>query len=414
MAVTLREYEVTEAYRAYGADMQLFELGENTEIEINMEVERLCLKDPELPCPWENKAAADTWIEEMGLRERPRWRFLPVEEHLKVPGIKAASPVGRYRVEPLSREIGVEGTYMGIDRSTFIDVAYWENEFADENLGALMNALAIAPNRMLVSRDTAERLSMRIGDRVPVKVRIDDPGTVGQFQEVNLILEVAGFVDGFPTWQPGDGPLFIGNLPYLYQEAGGQFPHHVWLKADSHYDPVDIYRMVRSQDFNVQSWNAPGTRVDTAFNSPEYQGIMGLLSTGFLISTCLTIVGLLLYVFFSYKRRSIEVGALRAIGLAKSQVTTLMIWELLMLMILGTLGGTGIGLGISRIIIPHMHFGEIQNPRLLTPIAVHYSWQHMLMIYGIFSVLFGVMIVILIAALNRIRIYAVLKMGDTM
>lgn len=414
LALTLQRYEDTLAYHEIGADVQLFEVGENTEVEIDVEVEKLCLEDPELPCPWENPTAAEAWIEEMGLRDRPRWRFMPISEHLQVPGVRAASPVGQYTAEALSREIGAEGVYMGIDRSSFINVAYWERHFAVENLGTLMNALAIAPEGVLVSRDMMDQLSLVIGDTMPVKVVIAEPGKVGEYQEVNLILKVVGSFDRFPTWTPDQGPLFVGNLDYLFQEAGGQFPYQVWLKTNTDSDPAVIVKAVKALGYNVQSWKAPSLRVDRAMTRPEFQGLMGMLSTGFLISACLTILGLLLYVFFSFRRRSIEVGMLRAIGLSKTQVTGLMIWELAFLMLLGSLGGTVIGLGVSRVLIPSMRVGMTIIPQEITPVVVTIAWNHIFLIYGLFVFLFVLMILILITALNRVQLYAVLKLGDTM
>jgi len=412
LAMTLQRYENTLAYHVIGSNMRLWELGENTEIDIAIEVEELCLKDPELPCPWENQTAAEAWIEDMGLRERPRWRFLPVANHLQVPGVHAASPVGWYTVEPLSREFGAEGVYVGIDRSSFIDVAYWEPHFAEESLGTLMNVLAVAPEGVLVSRDLAEQWSLVIGNTVPVKVVIAEPGKVREFQEVTLALKVAGYVDRFPSWTPEQGPLFVGNLDYLFQEAGGQFPYQVWLKTDT--DPAVTVKAVKAMGYNVQAWDAPSVRVSQALTRPEFQGLMGMLSTGFLISACLTILGLLLYIFFSFRRRSIEVGTLRAIGLSKVQVTGLMIWELAFLMLLGSLGGTVIGLGVSRTLIPYMRFGMTVVPQEITPVVVHIAWHHVFLIYGLFTFLFVIMVFILITALNRVRLYAVLKLGDTL
>ncbi len=414
LALTLKLYEGTLSYREIGTDLSLVEVGENTDIEIELEIEELCINDPELPCPWENARAAERWIEAMGLRNRPTWRFLPVADHVEVQGVLAASRVGRYSVEPLSREIGAEGIYLGIDRNTFVDVAYWLPQFAESDLGSLMNALAIAPDGVLVSREMVDQLALVIGETLPVRIIVAKTGTVGQFQEATLLLKVVGIVDRFPSWMPDQGPLFVGNLDYLFQEAGGQFPYEVWLKTDSQRDPAAIVKDVKAIGYNVQRWSAPSVQISRALTRPEFQGLMGMLSTGFLIAACLTVLGLLLYIFFSFRRRAIEVGTLRAIGLSKGQVTGLMVWELAFLMLLGSLGGTGIGLGISEWLIPTMRVGRTTVSQASVPVAVHIAWSHVFLIYGLFSVLFLAMIVILTTALNRIKLYAVLKLGDTM
>lgn len=413
LAITLRHHEHRQAYQSIGADLTIFELGENTEIEIDLEIEKLCIEDPELPCPWENQRAAERWIDEMGLRNRPHWRFLPLEEHFKVPGITAVTPVGRYGVEPLSRDLGETGVFLAIDRSTFVDVAYWEQNFAGDNLGTLMNLLAVTPEGVLVSSSVQEGWALQPGDTIPLQVIVAEPGTVGQYQTVNLSLKVAGFVDGFPSWSPEEGPLFVGNLDFLVQEAGGQFPYHVWFRTDDGTEPIALVKAVRDLGFKTQVWHAPSVRVEQTLNSPEFHGLMGMLSTGFLVSVGLTVLGMLLYLFFAFKDRSVEVATLRAIGLARRHVTGLMVWELVILMVLGSLGGTLTGLAISRGLIPYMRFGEIVT-ETAPPVLVHIAWQHIGLIYLLCAGLFGFMVLVLIRALSQLRLYAALKLGDTL
>jgi hypothetical protein len=48
--------------------------------------------------------------------EEPRWLFLPVAEHLKVPGIEAAGRVGRYPATAQMSSRTVDGTFLGISR----------------------------------------------------------------------------------------------------------------------------------------------------------------------------------------------------------------------------------------------------------------------------------------------------------
>ena len=40
---------------------------------------------------------------------------------------------------------------------------------------------------------------------------------------------VAGYIGLFPTTYPEDGPLVIGNLDYIFDQVGSQFPYEVWL-----------------------------------------------------------------------------------------------------------------------------------------------------------------------------------------
>ena len=65
----------------------------------------------------------------------------------------------------------VQGTFLGIDRVDFARVAFWRRDFAPGPLGALMNALAQAPDGILASRDFMKEYALKVGDTVRVQHR---------------------------------------------------------------------------------------------------------------------------------------------------------------------------------------------------------------------------------------------------
>ncbi|HEY4689496.1 MAG TPA: FtsX-like permease family protein, partial [Anaerolineae bacterium] len=79
MAATLDGHLRDQVYYQVGADLNLAELGESTE-------------SPEQPTPPGQPAPPPTAPRE----GEPRWLFLPVSEHLRVSGVKAATRVGDY------------------------------------------------------------------------------------------------------------------------------------------------------------------------------------------------------------------------------------------------------------------------------------------------------------------------------
>ncbi len=85
------------------------------------------------------------------------WTFPPVEEHRLLKGVRQATRVGRYPASTVFSDGALQGTFLGIDRTTFPLVAYWQNDFASQPLGALMNALGAAPDGVLVPAVADER-----------------------------------------------------------------------------------------------------------------------------------------------------------------------------------------------------------------------------------------------------------------
>ena len=249
------------------------------------------------------------------------WTFNPVEDHLLLPAITAASRVGRYDASVLRADGKVsEGVFMGIDRLTFPEVAYWQRNFSPASLGALMNALAGYPDGVLVSGEYANQQKLKIGDPITLGVKVG--------QSDGLTLQVAGFIDLFPTWYPEQGPLFVGNLDYLFQHAGGEFPHQVWVTTKPDTNMEDLVYAVRGYSIlldqkadplrlvqdglntQVSDWVSAPVLITAEQRRPERQGLFGLLSVGFATSAFLTVMGFLLYALFSFRRRFIEMGML--------------------------------------------------------------------------------------------------------
>ena len=129
---------------------------------------------------------------------------------------------------------------------------------------------------------------------------------------------VVGTFKLFPTYYPSAETLFIGNLDYIFQEIGGEYPYDVWLKTDGPTDPKIMenvaYRVIGARTL---SWKEPLSLINREQTRPERQGLFGVLSVGFSAAALLTVLGFLLYALLSYQRRFVELGVLRAIGLIR-------------------------------------------------------------------------------------------------
>ena len=394
LAQTLDHHLYDQTYYQIGADMYLMEMGENTEQTSGMAFGM----GP--TAPTDEEAAAEE--EEQG----PRWLFLPVSEHLKVPGVQAAARVGQYRASTRLSGGVQEGSFIGIDRTDFPQVAFWRRDFSPSSLGALMNALAVNSDGVLMPRTFMAQHALRPGDTFRMTV-----STYGQPNEMDV--KVAGGFDLFPTWYPEeDGPLFVGNLDYLFEQAGGQFPYDVWLKAAPDVSFDEIAKGVSSLRLRVMDWKAPLLTVAAEQERPERQGLFGLLSVGFVAAALLTVLGFLLYALFSFRRRFIELGILRAIGLSSGQMTAFLAWELAFLILVGVVAGTGLGAWTSRLFIPYLQVGTGPSAQI-PPFVVEIAWPAIFRIYALFGLLFVAALGGLAALLLRMKIFQAVKLGET-
>jgi putative ABC transport system permease protein len=226
-------------------------------------------------------------------------------------------------------------------------------------------------------------------------------------------VEIVGSFNLFPTWYPDEGPLFVMSLDYLFEQAGGQFPYDVWVKTDA---PVSEYERivedVKDLGMVVLDWDAPRAVIAEEVKRPERQGLFGLLSVGFAAAALLTVLGFLLYALFSFRRRFIELGILRAIGLSSGQMTTFLAWELAFLILVGIAAGTGLGAWISNLFIPFLQVG-VGAAAMTPPFVVQIAWAEIVQIYVLFGVVFVIALAGLAVLLLRMKIFQAVKLGET-
>jgi len=355
----------------------------------------------------------------------PVYTFGPVEDHLSIPGVEAATRLGRYKFSAIVPSGALNGVFLGIDRLTFPAAAYWQRDFASEQLGALMNKLAADPNGILVPNALLAKQKLKLGDTIQLGVTTGIAG-----ESIPLQAHIVGSFDLFPSWYPERGTMIVGNLEELTMRSGAEYPHEVWLATRRNVDPESIAYAVRGfsilldqqadQDKLVQNglntivkeWSSAEINIRTEQRRPERQGLFGLLSVGFVASALLTVLGFLLYALFSFRRRFIEMGMLRAIGLSIKQMTSLLAAELAFLVLLGIGVGTALGVFASRLFVPFLQIGASTQSQY-PPFQIQIAWLSIIEIYVLFAILFFVALSALSALLVRMKIFQAIKLGET-
>ena len=388
MAVTLDEHLGDQVYYQVGADLNLAELGESTE-----ETETVTLPGQET-------------TEEETAEDEPSWLFLPVGEHLEVPGVEAAARVGDYSATANIGGRQQAGQILGIDRVDFPAVAFYRPDFAyNESLGELMNRLAVASDGILVSSSFLTAQGLTVGD--PLRLTV---GAAGDYAEVSFT--IVGSLGLFPSLYPQDGPFFVANLDHIHNALGGTYPYDVWLATDASIDSDAIVDGVRDLGLVVVTARDARGTIAAEQTRPERQGLFGLLSVGFIAAAVLTVIGFLVYAVVSFQRRFIELGMLRAIGLSTRQMATFLAGELAALIVTGVALGAGLGIWASTLFIPYFQVGT-DKTALVPPFVVQVAWQQLGLILVIFGAMFVVAVVVLAVLLTRMRVFEAVKLGET-
>lgn len=417
LAQTLDNHLFDQNYYAIGADGQLIELGGTQTIALDTSLDdggntaaaTGAASGGDAAASGSGSGGSGMGNTGSGAPTEERWVFVPISEHLRVPEVEAATRVGDFGAGLQVQGKWQEARFMGIDRVDFPKVAFWRKDFAAANLGALMNALAVSPDGILLPRKFMRDNAIRVGD--PIQVRASSYG-----QSANMTMRVAGDFEYWPGWYPTDEEevtLAVGNLDYFFEQAGGELPYDVWIKTATGTDYDKLEDDLRGVDIMVLDWKSSRANIAKEQIRPERQGLFGVLSVGFLAAALLTVLGFFLYALFSFRRRFIELGTLRAIGLSPIQMTTFLAWELAFVIALGLLVGTIIGALISFVYIPYLQVGS--DPKFMTPpYLVEIAWPAITRIYLLFVLMFVVALSVLAGLLLRMKIFQAIKLGETL
>jgi putative ABC transport system permease protein len=336
--------------------------------------------------------------------------FISLEEHLKLPNVMAVTRVGKY---PATFSYGVGESpciLMGIDRLEFPAVAFFREDFAGQSLGALMNALAMDPNAVLVPAELYKELGFRINDRIMAAVTVFDT----TFERE---LVIAGTYDYFPTIYPAEQPTLVMNLDSIFENPDDVIGYDFWLKlrANTQTD-VMIYQIVQMIGPDNALVETRGNAIDEIrenLDKPERVGLFGILNVGFIATGVMPAIGFVLYSYASLKRRFIQLGILQAIGLSVKQLIGYLVLEQFLLMGMAIVFGVIFGLGVSTLFVPFLQVGATPGTPI-PPFWVLIGWAES----GWLSLAFIMVLVGTVAgtifSLARLKVFQAVKMGESM
>lgn len=404
LAQTLDNHLYDQSYYTVGADARLVELGAASDAGEST------FGGAGFQPVTANATPAPPAAEESSLTKitGPEWVFIPVSEHLNVADIEAAARVGKFEGALQVQDRWQPITMLGIDRIDFPKVAFWRHDFASASLGALMNSLAIANDGVLMERSMMRQYGLRVNDTIQVRLRATGSNTP-------IPMRIMGDFRYFPRWYSAaeEGKaLLVGNLDWIFEQTGGERPYDVWVRTAPTIDYEQMVRDLRQYEIAVLDYQAAPVRMAEELRRPERQGLFGVLSVGFLASALLTVLGFLLYALFSFRRRFIELGTLRAIGLSTKQLAIFLSCELAFLIVFGLGAGTAIGALISDLFIPYFQIGSGPTANI-PPFTVEIAWFAVTRLYMLFGALFFIAFLVLIVLLMRMKVFQAIKLGET-
>ncbi|MBE0696486.1 MAG: hypothetical protein IH586_06145 [Anaerolineaceae bacterium] len=336
--------------------------------------------------------------------------YFDVNQHLKLPAVENVTRVGQYQ-GTFSYGAGEKpARFMGIDRLEFPQVAFYRDDFADQSLGALMNALARDPMGVLVPKALMEEIGLKVGDQLNVDISVVD-------QSSSLELVIVGTYDYFPTVFPELKPTLIVNLESLFDDPEGVVGYDVWIDVRPNTD-IDLLQ------FQIRNLISPDRGVvevlGNAFqeqkemmDQPERVGLFGILNVGFLATGLMPGIGFILYSYASLRRRFIQLGILQAIGLSVKQLIGYLALEQFLLMSVAIGCGAVIGLVTSNMFVPFLQVGA-SRAIPVPPFEVLIGWSESAWLSIAFGLILFMTMLGTIWYLAHMKVFQAVKMGEAM
>jgi putative ABC transport system permease protein len=391
-AKTLDTHLIDSTYFQAGADLRLVETGESNQPRISGAL--FGAADAPPPPPQEKKPEY--------------WSFMPVEDHGKIDGVDAFGRMTRLRAEPVVARPPDDSQIVAIDWREFADVMTpaFRPDYASQSFGALMNAIGAPKDNSGILLEPAflSANRLRIGDLLKVEVLT----TEGR---VPVTYTIAGTYSYFPTVQPNPAQnVMIADIGYTFSRMGKAVPYDVLLATDPAYSGSAITDEARRLGFLITDVFDARRIILEAQQTPQRQGLFGVLTAGFFAAIVLTTVGFVLYALLSFRRRAVELGVLRTLGLSAWQMALYLIIAQLSLVLVGTLAGSGAGVLASQLFIPFFQTGG-QLVGQVPAFEVRIAWNELTWVYAAIGLALFIALAATLLFLRRLRAFEAIKLG---
>lgn len=305
----------------------------------------------------------------------------------------------------------VSATLMGIVPSEFAKLTTLDGELNLYDFYDYLNVLASVENAALVSENFMVSNGLSLGDVI----------TFSETHSKKISATIYGFFSYWPAYEPysyvtdkagnvlkTDNYMVVVNLPYL-QKEWGVTPYEVWMKTNN---PESIYRSMeengkfRISRFYDLSEIKEDIRTDTLF-----QGTNGILTMSFIIVLILCAAGYLIYWIMSIRSRELLFGVLRAMGMKRREITTMLVIEQICCGLYSILAGAVVGVVASKLYVPIVQSAYAANNQVM-PLKLIISSDDLVKLFGVIFVVMLMCLLVIGRIVAKLNISKALKLGE--
>ena len=291
---------------------------------------------------------------------------------------------------------------MGIVPVEFAEVGWFRRDLLPYHWYNYLNFLTQDPRAVLLSRSFEED-GVQIGDVV----------NITWARQGQLECTVYAFVDYWPTFNPHsqkNDDLVVANLEYIHAKMALE-PYEVWVKKDPDATSEELYEDLENKRLRVVDLDDTSQEIIKAKNDPMLQGTNGALTLGFVVTILICMLGFLIFWILSIKRRELQFGILRAMGIGRSKILWMLAIEQLLVSGAAVIAGIVAGGLASNLFVPLLQMTYAASQQV-PPFKVVFKAGDYLKLYLSVSFMLAAGLTMLGILVSRIRISQAIKLGE--
>ena len=317
----------------------------------------------------------------------------------------------------------INANMMAIHTKEFGEITWVDSELLEEHYYNYLNALAVEPNGVLVSRSFQTQQGYEIGHAI--NYTYTESSSDGSHDE-NYVLtgKIVGFIDYWPgfnpetmRWDPrshrmvrSENYLIICNYSYFTNKCGTQ-PYEIWMGLKEGADSGDVAEWVNEKELTLEKYVDRPDDLEKTVTNPLLQGTNGVLTMGFIVMIILCAVGYLVYWVMSIRSREMMFGVLRAFGMHKRELFQMLMIEQLFSGVLTTVVGIVIGKVVSDMFTPMLQTAYAAADQIL-PMQLYTNPSDMVRLYSAIGLVMLTCLIVLIVLVFKLNVAKALKLGE--
>ncbi|MBR3838280.1 MAG: ABC transporter permease [Clostridia bacterium] len=350
-----------------------------------------------------------------------KYRNIDVDKYKAIEGVKSIAKVSDPNYVRAMGYFGDEWQrsvrLMAIEPYEFSQTTWLRPSILSEKVHwyEYINQMEKHPTSVLISQGFATEHDLRAGDTMVINLNdlgVED-GAPGSYPIMECY--VLAVIDYWPMFYDGAintdyvGELIVMNLDYLMSVKDTQ-TYNLWIDLDNDTTSQAFYENMEKAGLldSVTSIHDRQSDFVREKSDSMVMALNGTFSLGFVATMIISMLGFLLYWILNVRKRRLQFGILRAMGMTKGKLTTMLMWEHLMTSGVAVIVGMFVGLLTTGLFLPVLE----KSYESILPLKIQYNIIDSIRIFAIVVVMIILGIVIISQFIRKLKINEAVKIGE--